>query len=81
MKALRNNGTFKSEPSLTPADGPDTVECPECHGEGTAMYSCCTGDVMDGDSDLCTVCKDHCWLDDCELCGGSGEVIPERKLK
>lgn len=45
-------------------------ECPECNGKGVAVYSCCTGDVIVGDIEMCPKC--HEWLgeEECILCDG-----------
>lgn len=53
---------------------PGYKECPTCQGKGEAMFSCCTGEVVTGDYDLCPVCYEHCGEDTCVDCDGEGQV-------
>ena len=48
--------------------------CPDCNGKGECVVSCCTGDIIKGDYDLCPECHEHCGLDTCYLCNGTGKV-------
>lgn len=50
------------------------MKCPECNGTGEAVYSCCTGQVITGDIQICPKCKEHLGEEICQLCGGLGEV-------
>lgn len=50
------------------------IECPDCRGSGECVISCCTGDVIDDDWQLCPKCYEHCGEDTCETCGGTGMV-------
>ena len=54
--------------------------CPECDGDGKVYYSCCGDDVkgtIHEDNGICPTCKEHLSgeYEDCESCGGTGEVI------
>lgn len=49
-------------------------ECPDCNGSGECVISCCTGDVIRDDWQMCPVCHEHCGEDTCELCNGTGKV-------
>ena len=53
------------------------VSCPTCLGHGEAMFSCCTGEAIHDDSDLCPVCYEHMGEEDCEDCSGTGKVTEE----
>jgi len=48
--------------------------CPDCDGKGECIVSCCTGEIIKGDYDLCPECFEHCGLDTCELCNGTCKV-------
>jgi hypothetical protein len=47
-------------------------ECETCNGKGVAMFSCCTGEVVDEDMGLCPSCYEHLGEDTCEDCNGTG---------
>ena len=47
-------------------------ECETCNGKGVAMFSCCTGEVVHSDIDLCPTCYEHLGEEDCEDCCGTG---------
>jgi len=49
-------------------------ECPDCRGAKVCVISCCTGDVITDDWQMCSVCHEHLGEDTCELCSGTGEV-------
>lgn len=49
-------------------------QCPDCYGKGVSIISCCTGEVITDDFQMCPECHEHCGEDTCETCGGSGEV-------
>lgn len=55
------------------------VDCPECDGTGKVYYSCCGDDVkgtQHEDYGICPTCKENLSgeHEDCETCGGTGEV-------
>ena len=56
-------------------------ECPDCNGSGTAFYSCCGGDRVDGDMPLCPTCKEHLGEEECDTCEGTGLVKIEDQVK
>ena len=49
-------------------------ECPDCHGKGECVRSCCSGDIIVGDILICPQCYEHLGEDICELCEGKGIV-------
>lgn len=53
------------------------VKCDECNGTGKAYYSCCSGEVITGDIPMCPECMEHLGEEECELCGGKGEIEEE----
>ena len=53
------------------------VECPTCIGKGEAMFSCCTGEAIFDDSDLCPTCYEHMGEEECIDCHGTGKVTQE----
>ena len=57
------------------------MKCPACNGTGKedTVYSCCGNDITGNDIDLCPTCKEHCGMEaeDCEECGGTGELNDE----
>lgn len=55
------------------------VDCPTCNGKGEAMFSCCSGEVVDSDLGLCPDCKEHLGDDTCEDCEGSGKVYASKE--
>ena len=50
------------------------VKCETCKGSGEAVVSCCTGEVVHGDIQMCPECYEHLGEDTCPDCGGSGEI-------
>jgi len=50
------------------------ILCPDCGGRGECVTSCCTGEVISDDWQMCPVCHEHLGEDTCELCGGTGFV-------
>jgi len=50
-------------------------ECETCNGKGEAIFSCCTGEVMKSDYDLCPTCYEHCGEEECQDCEGKGYVL------
>ena len=56
------------------------VRCDTCSGTGEVMYSCCTGEIISDDMDLCPVCFDHMGEGDCEDCEGTGLVGDTKEL-
>ena len=54
------------------------MKCPACNGTGKeeSVYSCCGDDITGNDIDLCPTCLEHCGMEaeDCEQCGGTGEL-------
>ena len=59
-----------------------TKECKYCGGTGkdSVIYSCCGDDITNSDMMICPTCKEHCdgmEAEECEMCGGSGEMDSE----
>jgi hypothetical protein len=52
------------------------VECETCNGNGEAMFSCCTGEVVTNDYGLCPECCEHLGDEECPDCEGKG-YVPE----
>lgn len=52
------------------------VECPTCDGRREAVFSCCTGDLVDDDIAMCPECHEHLGESDCSDCDGTG-YVPE----
>jgi hypothetical protein len=52
--------------------------CGTCYGKGEVMISCCTGDVVHSDYDLCPKCYEHMGLEECPDCGGTGLIKEEK---
>lgn len=50
------------------------VKCTTCNGSGEAMISCCTGNVVSDDIEMCPVCFEHLGMEDCPDCDGTGSV-------
>jgi len=60
---------------LPPDDGEGDDECPDCEGSGELQQSNCCGDeTVDSDILICPSCKEHCELDKCERCDGTGHL-------
>ena len=49
-------------------------ECPDCEGSKFRVYSCCTGEHVDNDYQLCPICMEHLCEEDCETCNGQGII-------
>jgi hypothetical protein len=49
-------------------------ECPECEGAKYLFYSCCTGDQVTNDYQLCPQCCEHLGEEDCNTCAGKGYI-------
>ena len=49
------------------------MKCPDCNGTGSTGTNCC-GASMIGETDLCSHCKEHAEMEECETCRGSGQV-------
>lgn len=49
-------------------------KCPTCNGDGEAVFSCCTNELVDSDYMICPVCHEHLGLDKCEDCDGEGTI-------
>ncbi len=56
----------------------NTTECPICIGKGEALFSCCTGELLEMDTDICPKCHEHAGESTCQECKGTGEVSEER---
>jgi DnaJ-class molecular chaperone len=50
------------------------IPCPTCNGKGEAVFSCCTGEVIDSDIMMCPSCYEHLGEEECIDCNGSGEI-------
>lgn len=50
------------------------VDCEKCKGEGRGAFSCCTGDLIKGDSPVCPKCDAVCGVTQCGECRGTGKV-------
>jgi DnaJ-class molecular chaperone len=57
----------------TPDD--DTIECPDCEGEGHSEGSYCCDAYFDEDIKICSSCKDHTDYAECEKCKGTGTIM------
>lgn len=62
--------------NLQPKDAPEMKVCPDCNGNMEELSACC-GAPIDSDILICSDCKDHSDIVQCETCNGTGE-IPER---
>jgi len=56
------------------ASPPEHKECSECEGKGHFQLSNCCGAQCDSDMLICYECKEHCDLQECEECDGTGTV-------
>ena len=63
---------------MPPDDGPE-LECPDCDGTGKIQQSNCCGASVDSDILICSDCKEHCELDECSRCEGTGNLNVERE--
>jgi len=62
------------ERQLPPED--DTIECPECEGEGTIPCSdCCESEIRNGH---CVECGENCSYAQCPTCKGEKYVEPQK---
>ena len=55
------------------------VECETCEGKGEACFSCCTGELVTDDIQMCPRCHEHLGESTCEDCGGTGKVPEDKK--
>ena len=55
------------------------VECETCGGRGEACFSCCTGELVTDDIQMCPKCHEHLGESECEDCGGTGKVPEDKK--
>jgi len=53
----------------------NVMTCPTCGGSGECFISCCTGEVVNNDLQMCPVCHEHLGEEECPSCHGSG-VVP-----
>ena len=77
-----DNGYLKAQreyDNQLPPEAPDDVECPDCEGTGKLQQSNCCGANVDSDILICSDCKEHCDLDECERCEGTGNVNIEKE--
>lgn len=56
------------------------IQCPTCDGKGEAVISCCTGEVIRDDYQMCPECHEHLGEDTCPDCEGSGKVEEDQSL-
>jgi DnaJ-class molecular chaperone len=59
------------------------IKCDECDGSGTAVYSCCTGEPLQGilkDVAICPKCRELLGEETCEACEGAGYVKDENSF-
>lgn len=56
-------------------DPQDYVTCYECNGKNKPLSNCC-GAPIDEDILICSECKEHADIADCEVCNGTGEIHP-----
>jgi len=54
--------------------------CETCNGKGEAVFSCCTGDIVDSDIMMCPVCYEHLGEEPCYDCDGKGEIEEDHPL-
>ena len=56
----------------------DTIECPECGGDGKTFYSCCGDDIKGTEYEdvaICPTCREHLGEPEtCENCNGLGTI-------
>jgi DnaJ-class molecular chaperone len=57
----------------------DTIECEDCDGTGTVPLSNCCGADVDTDILICSDCKEHCDISECDTCAGNGYVTKKTK--
>ena len=55
-----------------PYNKPTYIDCPECEGVGHFLLSDCCGAEIVEDMDICTQCRDHCGVSECDECNGTG---------
>lgn len=48
--------------------------CETCNGKGEAFFSCCTGEVVTDDYQMCPECREHLGEEKCPDCDGTGKV-------
>jgi len=53
--------------------------CETCNGNGQAVFSCCTGEVVDDDIMMCPKCHEHLGEEDCPDCDGTGHVDMDKE--
>lgn len=54
---------------------PGNEICDTCNGAGVACFSCCTGDVIKDDYQMCPSCMEHLGEEECSTCEGEGQVL------
>lgn len=54
-------------------------DCPTCGGSGECITSCCTGEIITDDFQMCPECHEHCGEGECPDCEGSGKVPLEQE--
>ena len=48
------------------------TKCQTCNGAGEAVFSCCTGEVVNHDIQMCPECYEHLGEEECYDCNGTG---------
>ena len=56
------------------------VQCETCNGKGEAVFSCCTGEVVNDDIMMCPSCYEHLGEEECPDCEGTGAVEEDTQL-
>jgi DnaJ-class molecular chaperone len=54
-------------------------ECVTCDGEGEAVFSCCSGEVVSDDMMICPECHEHLGEEECTDCDGKGYVAEDKE--
>jgi len=70
--------TDPQDPILDNIDTALLIECETCNGKGEAVFSCCSGEVVDDDMMMCPTCHEHLGEEECQDCEGTGKVSEDK---